>query len=208
MPKVAVYNMQGSQVGELDLNDNIFGVKVNTGVMHQAVLAYLAGRRAGTHATKTRGLVSGGGRKPWRQKGTGRARAGSTRSPIWRGGGIIFGPTPREYGFRMPKKLRRLAMKSALTDKVQNASLVVLDELTMEAPKTKDMVNVLKALESHNALIVVGESDINLTKSARNIEGVTLVDAAGINVYDVLNHEKLVITKDAVQKVEEVLSRA
>lgn len=206
MPKVAVYDMQGNQVGELELNDNIFGVEVNPAVLHQAVVAYQASLRSGTHATKTRTMVSGGGRKPWRQKGTGRARAGSSRSPIWRGGGVTFGPQPRKHGFKMPKKVRRLALKSALSDKVLAGNIVVVDALNMAEPKTKDMINVLKNLNALNASVVIGEENSNVVKSARNIQGITLVSAAGMNVYDVLSHDKLVITKDAVAKIEEVLA--
>lgn len=205
MPKVAVYNMQGSQVGEIDLNEQIFGVEVNASLLHQAVVANQASLRRGTHATKTRAMVSGGGKKPWRQKGTGRARAGSSRSPIWTKGGITFGPQPREYGFRMPKKARRLALKSALTDKVNNGNLIVLDELTMAEPKTKTIAGMLGALNAPNALVVMGVEDANVVKSVRNIQGATPVEADGINVYNILGHEKLVITRDAVAKVEEVL---
>ncbi|ATW27117.1 50S ribosomal protein L4 [Candidatus Formimonas warabiya] len=208
MPKVAVYNMQGSQVGELELNDNVFGVTVNTHLLHQAVVSNQASLRRGTHATKTRAEVSGGGKKPWRQKGTGRARVGSSRNPVWTGGGIAFGPQPRQYGFKMPRKTRRLALKSALTDKVNNGNLVVLEELTMNEPKTKEMVQVLNALEAVNALVVIGDHDENVVKSARNIAGVTPVQAIGINVYNILAHKKLVMTKDAVAKVEEVLADA
>lgn len=205
MPKVAVYNMQGSQVGEIDLNEEIFGVEVNASLLHQAVVANQAAERRGTHSTKTRAMVSGGGKKPWRQKGTGRARAGSSRSPIWTKGGITFGPHPRSYGFRMPKKARRLALKSALTDKVQNGNLIVLDELTMAEPKTKEMAGVLSALDALNALVVIGSEDANVVKSVRNIPGATPVEADGINVYNILAHGKLVITRDAIAKVEEVL---
>lgn len=208
MPKVAVYNMQGNQVGEIDLKDEIFGVQVNTTLLHQAVLANQAALRRGTHATKTRAMVSGGGKKPWRQKGTGRARVGSSRNPVWTGGGIAFGPQPRDYGFKMPKKTRRLAIKSALADKVNNGNLVVLENLTVAEPKTKEIVQVLDALKAPNALVVIKEADVNVIKSARNIAGVTPVQADGINVYNILAHEKLVMTKDAVARVEEVLTNA
>jgi len=200
--------MQGSQVGELELNDDIFGVEVNEHLLHQAVVSNLASLRRGTHATKTRAMVSGGGKKPWRQKGTGRARVGSTRNPLWTKGGIAFGPQPRDYGFRMPKKTRRLAVKSALTDKVNKGNLVVLDELTMAEPKTKEMAQVLKGLNAPEALVVIGTADENVIKSVRNIPGVTPVDAAGINVYNILSHKKLVMTKEAIAKVEEVLGNA
>jgi len=208
MPKVAVYNMQGSQVGEIDLNDEIFGAEINTSLLHQAVVANQAAQRRGTHATKTRAMVSGGGKKPWRQKGTGRARAGSSRSPIWTKGGITFGPQPRTYGFRMPRKQRQLALKSALTDKVNNGNLVVVDELTMAAPKTKEMAAVMSALNAPKALLVLGLEDDNVVKSARNLAEITPVDAVSINVYMILAHEKMVITKEALTLVEEVLSYA
>lgn len=206
MPKVAVYNMQGSQVGEIELNADVFGIEVNKTVLHSAVVMQLASLRRGTHSTKLRGEVRGGGRKPWRQKGTGRARAGSTRSPLWRGGGILFGPKPRSYSYSLPKKVRRLALKSALSDKVLNGKLIVLDELSFEAPKTKNMVELLGALKiAEKALVVTGESNETVVKSARNIPGVGALDASGLNVYDILNHDTLVVTKDAVAKVEEVL---
>ncbi|MEL7567266.1 MAG: 50S ribosomal protein L4 [Dehalobacterium sp.] len=208
MPRVAVYNMQGSQVGELELNDNIFGIEINTHLLHQAVVSNQASLRRGTHATKTRAMVSGGGKKPWRQKGTGRARVGSSRNPVWTKGGIAFGPQPRDYGFRMPKKTRRLALKSALTDKVNNGNMVVVDELNMVEPKTKEMVKMLSALNAPDALVVIKEVDENVIKSVRNISGVTPIQAAGINVYNILSHKKLVITKEAVAKVEEVLGNA
>lgn len=208
MPKVAVYNMQGSQVGELELNDDIFGVEVNEHLLHQAVVSNLASLRGGTHATKTRAMVSGGGKKPWRQKGTGRARVGSTRSPLWTKGGIVFGPQPREYGFKMPKKTRRLALKSALTDKLNQGNMVVVDELKMAEPKTKEMAQALKLLNAPEALVVIGSVDENVVKSIRNIPGVTPVEATGINVYNILAHKKLVMTKEAVAKIEEVLGNA
>lgn len=207
MPKVAVYNINGEQVGEIELNDAVWGIQPNEHVLHEAVVMQLAGRRQGTHDTKTRGEVSGGGRRPWRQKGTGRARHGSIRSPIWRGGGIVFGPHPRSYKYSLPKKVRRLAMKSALSSKAQAGDILVLDVLTMEQPKTKDMVNILTKLNVDNkALVVTADSDVNVIKSARNIPGVKPLNARGLNVYDLLHHDKLVITKDAVTKVEEVLA--
>ncbi|KAB2951416.1 50S ribosomal protein L4 [Heliorestis acidaminivorans] len=207
MPKVAVYNMEGSQVGEIDLKEEIFGIEPNEAVLHQAVVAQLASWRRGTHKVKSRGEVSGGGRKPWRQKGTGRARAGTIRSPLWRGGAITFGPQPRDYKITLPKKVRRLALKSALSAKVQEGNIVVLDTLTMEAPKTKAMATVLDKLQAdRKALIVTAINDENIFKSARNIPGVKPLDAVSINVYDILKHDKLVITKDAVAKVEEVFA--
>ena len=207
MPKVAVYNINGEQVGEIELNDAVWGIVPNKYVLHQAVVMQLASRRLGTHATKTRGMVRGGGRKPWRQKGTGRARHGSIRSPIWRGGGTVFGPHPRKYGFSLPKKVRRLAMKSALSSRVKSNDILVLDSLDMSVPKTKEMVKILSNLNiDKKALIVTAEYNENVFKSARNIPYVTQLKADKLNVYDVLNHQKLIITKDAVAKIEEVLA--
>jgi len=206
MPKVAVYNMQGTQVGEMELNADVFGIAVNKAVLHSAVVLQMASLRRGTSSTKLRGEVRGGGRKPWRQKGTGRARAGSSRSPLWRGGGVLFGPKPRSYDFSLPKKVRRLALKSALSDKVQNGKLIVLEDLQFEAPKTKQITGLLEALKvSDKALVVTGEINEVVEKSARNIPGVGALDASGLNVYDILNHDTLVVTRDAVAKVEEVL---
>lgn len=206
MPTVAMYNINGEQVGELMLNDEIFGIEVNESVLHEAVVMQLASRRAGTHSTKTRADVSGGGRKPWRQKGTGRARHGTIRSPIWRGGGIVFGPHPRDYSYSLPKKVRRLALKSALSSKVNSGDILVVEDLQMEQPKTKDMVKILGNLKVNEALLVTAASDQTVAKSARNIPGVKPLGAAGINVYDILAYNKLVITKDAVAMVEEVLA--
>lgn len=191
----------------MELNDNVFGVEVNQAVLHSAVVLQLASLRRGTHSTKLRGEVRGGGRKPWRQKGTGRARAGSIRSPLWRGGAILFGPKPRSYDFNMPRKVRRLALKSALSSKVQSGNLIVLDQIDFAAPKTKQVVELLEALKvSNKALVVTGEINDAVAKSARNIPGVVALDATGLNVYDILNHDTLVVTKDAVAKVEEVLA--
>lgn len=206
MTQVAVYNLEGAQVGEIELNDNIFNRQVNVPVMHQAATLFLASQRRGTHATKTRAMVSGGGRKPWKQKGTGRARAGSSRSPIWRAGGITFGPSPRKYGFTMPRKLRRVALASALSDKVQNGNLIVLDSLAMEAPKTKTMAGLLDKFDTRSALVVVpcGCCE-NAVKSARNIEKALPVEVTSMNTYYVLAHEKLFIAKDALSWLEGVL---
>ncbi|ACV61240.1 ribosomal protein L4/L1e [Desulfofarcimen acetoxidans DSM 771] len=206
MPTVALFNIKGEQVGEVALKDEVFGIEVNESVLHDAVVMQLAGRRQGTHDTKTRGEVRGGGKKPWRQKGTGRARHGTIRSPIWRGGGIVFGPHPRTYKYKLPKKVRRLALKSALSSKVLAGNIKVLDALSMEMPKTKEMVGILKNLQVDKALLVIADKDMNVIKSARNIPGIKPVGAAGVNVYDLLKHTTLVITKDAVSKVEEVLS--
>ncbi|WP_143416238.1 50S ribosomal protein L4 [Geobacillus sp. E263] len=207
MPKVALYNQSGETIGEIELNDSVFGIEPNKHVLFEAVIMQRASLRQGTHKTKNRAEVSGGGRKPWRQKGTGRARQGSIRAPQWRGGGTVFGPVPRSYSYKLPKKVRRLAIKSALSSKVLENNIVVLDNLTLEAPKTKEMVKILNNLSvDRKALIVTDDVNENLTLSVRNIPGVTVVTANGINVLDVLNHDKLVITKAAVEKVEEVLA--
>lgn len=205
MPKVAVFNMEGKQVGELELNDAIFGVEVNQDLMHKVVVSQLANRRQGTVATKNRAAVSGGGRKPWRQKGTGRARQGSIRSPQWVGGGVVFGPTPRDYSYRLPKKARRAALKSALSAKAQAGNIVVLDQLTVDEPKTRVMANMFKALDVQKPLVVTAEWDTNVELSTRNIPGAVVAKSQGLNVYDILNSQKVVITKDAVTKLEEVL---
>ncbi|MCC3358883.1 50S ribosomal protein L4 [Bacillus sp. REN16] len=207
MPKVSLYNQTGSAVGEIELNDSVFGIEPNQQVLFDAVIMQRASLRQGTHKTKIRSEVAGGGRKPWRQKGTGRARQGSIRSPQWRGGGTVFGPTPRSYSFKLPKKVRRLAIKSALSTKVLEENILVLENLVFDAPKTKDMVAVLKGLNvDRKALIVTADVNEAVELSARNIPGVTVVAANGVSVLDVLNHDKLVITKAAVQKVEEVLA--
>ncbi|MGM7724584.1 50S ribosomal protein L4 [Metabacillus sp. Hm71] len=207
MPKVALLNQSGSNVGEIELNDSVFGIEPNQHVLFEAVIMQRASLRQGTHKVKNRSEVAGGGRKPWRQKGTGRARQGSIRSPQWRGGGIVFGPTPRSYAYKLPKKVRRLAIKSALSSKVVDNNIVVLEDLALNAPKTKEMTAVLKGLSvDKKALIVTADSNENVALSARNIPGVTVVTADGVNVLDVLNHEKLIMTKAAVQKVEEVLA--
>jgi len=205
MPKVPVYNMEGAQVGEIELRDDIFGAPVNTAVLYEVALMYQANQRKGTHDTKTRGEVAGGGRKPWRQKGTGRARHGSIRSPLWRKGGTVFGPHPRDYSYSVPKKVRRVALKSALSDKVNENNLIVVDSLTFAAPKTKDMVKVLDNLKVEGkALIVTASHDEVVEKSARNIPGVSVMTAPSLNALSLLNHDKLIMTRDAVLKVEEV----
>lgn len=207
MPKVALYNQSGSKVGEIELNDSVFGIEPNKNVLFEAIVMQRASLRQGTHKVKNRSEVSGGGRKPWRQKGTGRARQGSIRSPQWRGGGTVFGPVPRSYSYKLPKKVRRLAIKSALSTKVLEDNILVLENLSFDTPKTKEFVNVLKNLSvDSKALVVTAELNENVELSARNIPGVTVVEANGINVLDVVGHEKLIITKDAVQKVEEVLA--
>jgi large subunit ribosomal protein L4 len=207
MPKVALYNQTGSTVGDIELNDSVFGIEPNESVLFDAVIMQRASLRQGSHKVKNRSEVRGGGRKPWRQKGTGRARQGSIRSPQWRGGGIVFGPTPRSYSFKLPKKVRRLAIKSALSSKVREENILVLENLTLAAPKTKEMVAVLNGLNVESkALIVTGDFNEAVAISARNIPGVTVVAADGINVLDVLNHDKLLMTKTAVEKIEEVLA--
>lgn len=207
MPKVALFNQAGSQVGEIELNDSVFGIEPNNHVLFEAVVMQRASLRQGTHKTKIRSEVAGGGRKPWKQKGTGRARQGSIRSPQWRGGGTVFGPVPRSYSYKLPKKVRRLAIKSALSSKVQAENILVLESLAFEAPKTKEFKSVLNGLSVNTkALIVTAGLEENVALSARNIPGVTVVTADGINVLDVLNHDKLIMTKAAVEKVEEVLA--
>ena len=207
MPTVAIYDIANKKVGDLELNESIFGVEVNEALLHQAVVMQLASQRLGTHATKTRGMVRGGGRKPWKQKGTGRARRGSTRSPIWVGGGTVFGPAPRSYAFRMPRKQRRLAIMCALSDKVQSGDFVVLDSIDFAAPKTKEMVKMLNdfSVDSKALIITAGEAE-NVEKSSRNIPGVKAINTNGLNVYDILNHNKLFITKDAITRIEEVFA--
>jgi large subunit ribosomal protein L4 len=208
MPKVALYNTKGEQVGEVELSDDVFGVEVRPDVMHRVVVNYLANQRQGTSSTLTRGEVSGGGRKPWRQKGTGRARHGSIRSPLWRKGGIVFGPKPRSYRFTLPKKLKRYALKSALSAKVADNELIMLDSLTMDAPKTKSMAEILKNIKADKkALIVLPGKDENVEKSARNLPGVKTTSVNTLNVYDILNHDNLIITKEAAERVEEVYAR-
>ena len=205
MPKVALYNIGGQQVGDIELNDSIFGVNVNVEAMHQVVKMLLANRRQGTQSALTRAEVRGGGRKPWRQKGTGRARHGSIRSPQWTHGGIVFAPKPRSYRYTLPKKIKRIAMKSALSSKVEDNSIIVLDELNFEAPKTKQIVNMLENLKvDSKVLIVLPEKNENVEKSARNIPNVKTSFVNTLNVYDILNYDKFIITKSAVEKVEEV----
>lgn len=207
MATVAVFDITNNKVGDIDLNENIFGVEMNAGLLHQAVLMQLAAQRLGTHATKTRGFVRGGGRKPWKQKGTGRARSGSTRSPLWVGGGTVFGPHPRKYAFTMPRKQRRLAIKCALSDKVKSGDFIVLDSLTFDAPKTKQVVKLLSDFDApkKNLFITADEAE-NVEKSARNIQGVKAINTNGLNVFDILNSDKLFITKDAITRIEEVFA--
>ncbi|WP_379971389.1 50S ribosomal protein L4 [Ectobacillus sp. sgz5001026] len=207
MPKVTLFNQAGSQVGEIELAEAIFGIEPNESVLFDALVMQRASLRQGTHKVKGRSEVRGGGRKPWKQKGTGRARQGSIRSPQWRGGGIVFGPTPRSYAYKLPKKVRRLAVKSALSTKVLENNIIVLDSLAFDAPKTKEMSSVLKGLSvEKKALIVTDDSNEAVALSARNIPGVTVITANSVNVLDVLYHDKLIMTKAAVEKVEEVLA--
>ncbi len=205
MPKVALYDMSGAQIGELELNDSVFGIEPNKSVMYDFVKMQLANKRVGTSSSKTRAEVSGGGKKPWRQKGTGRARVGSSRNPVWTGGGIAFGPKPRDYSYRLPRKVRRLAMISALSSKVLGNNIIVVDQLSFDEPKTKQMVATLQALNSSKkTLVVTADGDPNVSKSARNIPGVKPLRVDFINVYDLLKYDTLLITRDAVARVEEV----
>lgn len=209
MPKVAVYDMTGKQTGEeIELMDYVFGVEFNEAVVHQAVVMQQANERQGTHATKTRGMVRGGGRKPWKQKGTGRARAGSVRSPLWVGGGTVFGPAPRSHAKDMPRKARRLAIRCALSAKVAEGALVVVDNLTFAEPKTKDAVALLNGFEAagKKVLIITDGENENVEKSSRNIEKVKALSNDCLNVYDILNAEKVLLAKDAVARIEEVLA--
>ena len=201
---VKVLNMSGSEVGSVELNENIFGVEVNEHVMHQAVVQYLANQRQGTKSAKTRAEVRGGGRKPWRQKGTGRARQGSIRSPQWTGGGVVFAPKPRDFSFKLNKKVKRLALKSALTTKVNNEKFVVVDELKLNEIKTKEMKKVLDNLNVNKGLVVLGENNKNVLLSTRNIPNVKTAGVNTINVYDILKYESFVVTKEALAKIEEV----
>ena len=204
MANVSVYNMEGSEVGKLDLNDKVFAANVNEHLMHMAVVLQLANKRQGTQKAKTRSEVRGGGRKPWRQKGTGHARQGSIRAPQWTGGGMVFAPTPRDYSFKMNKKEKAGAIRSALTSRVNEEKFVVLDSLKFDEIKTKKMVGVLDALKVNKALVVLDGDNDNVALSARNIEGVRTVPVNAINVYDILKYDTVVITKDAVSKIEEV----
>ena len=204
MPTVGLFNKEANKVGDIELNENIFAVEVNESAMHQVVVALLANKRQGTQSAKTRAEVRGGGIKPWRQKGTGRARQGSIRAPQWIKGGIVFAPKPRDYRMSIPKSMKRVAMKSALTSKVQAGEFVVVDNLDFEAIKTKQVAAMINAFEAKKALIITAESNEIVYKSARDIEGVNVIPANNINVYDLLKSGKVIITKDAVSKIEEV----
>ena len=204
MANVSVYNMEGKEVGKMDLNDAVFGVEVNEHLVHMAVVQQLANNRQGTQKAKTRGEVSGGGRKPWRQKGTGHARQGSTRSPQWTGGGVVFAPVPRDYSFKLNKKEKRAALKSALTSRVQEDKFLVLDELKLDEVKTKKFAEVLANLKVSKAIVIVDEDDKTAILSARNIPDVITVSANTINTYDIMKYSTVIATKSAVAKIEEV----
>jgi large subunit ribosomal protein L4 len=204
MANVTVYNIEGKKVGTLELNDTVFGVEINDHLVHMAVVQQLANKRQGTQSAKTRAEVSGGGRKPWRQKGTGHARQGSTRSPQWKGGGVVFAPKPRDYSFKMNKKEKALAIKSALTSKVNETKFFVLDDLSFDSIKTKQMKAVLDSFKLEKALVILDKKDENVLLSARNLPKVRTVLSNSINVYDILKYDTLVLTKDAVAQIEEV----
>ena len=204
MAKVSVYNMEGSVVGDIELNDSVFGVEVNDHLVHLAVVNQLANNRQGTQSTKNRSAVRGGGKKPWRQKGTGHARQGSTRAPQWTGGGVVFAPQPRDYSYSINKKEKRAALKSALTSRVNEEKIFVLDELKLDEIKTKKFVEVLNNLKVNKALVIIGENDANVVKSAKNVANVKTALTNTINVFDILKYDNVVITKAAVEKIEEV----
>ena len=204
MASVAIYNMEGNEVGSLDLNDAVFGAKINEHLVHMAVVQHLANKRQGTQKAKTRGEVSGGGRKPWRQKGTGHARQGSTRAPQWTGGGVVFAPTPRDYSFKLNKKEKRAALKSALTSRVQENKFIVVDELKFDEIKTKKFAEVMKNLNVEKALVVLNDNDVNVVKSAANIPTIKTASTATINVFDILKYNTVVVTKAAVETIQEV----
>ncbi len=204
MANVDVYNMKAEVVGNMEISDNIFGVEANEPVVHMAVVQYLANQRQGTQSAKTRAEVRGGGRKPWRQKGTGRARQGSIRAPHWKGGGVIFAPKPRDYSFKINKKVKRLALKCALSSRVSDKKFIVLDELKLEAVKTKEMAKVLDSFKLNKALIVIEGSDQNIVLSARNIPNVKTAGVNTINVYDILKYDTFLVTREAVNKIQEV----
>ena len=204
MANVSVYNMEGNEVGKMDLNDAVFGVEVNEHLVHMAVVAQLANNRQGTQKAKTRSEVSGGGRKPWRQKGTGHARQGSTRAPQWTHGGVVFAPVPRDYSFKLNKKEKRAALKSALTSRVNESKFIVVDELKLDSIKTKNFVQVLNNLKVEKALVVLNDMDTNVIKSASNVPTVKTAQTNELNVFDVLKYDTVVVTKDAVKTIEEV----
>lgn len=206
MPEVEIKDKSNNVIGKVTLSDDIFGVRAKEGVIHGAVVNFLANQRQGTHATKTKGLVSGGGKKPWRQKHTGRARAGSNRSPLWRGGGTVFGPQPRDYSYSVPKKAKRLALLAAFQEKLSSGEVVIIDNFAIEKPKTKEMVSILRnlGLNDKSVLIVLAEKDDAITRSARNIPGVGIVRASDLNTYDIVAFNALLMTKEAIARLEEV----
>lgn len=208
MPKVALLKQDGTEAGDIELNDSVFGIEPNNHVIHEVIVMQRAAKRQGTHNVKNRSEVRGGGRKPWRQKGTGRARHGSIRSPIWVGGGVTFGPTKeKNYKYKLPKKVRRLALKSALSSKVKNDEIIVLEDLSLDAPKTKEFVNILNALDVNNkVLVVTSEKNENIIRSANNIQSVKVITVREINVSDIIAHDTLILTKDAVEKAGEVFA--
>ena len=206
MAKVAVYNMEGKEVEKIDLSDAVFGVEVNEHLVHMAVVQQLANNRQGTQKAKTRGEVSGGGRKPWRQKGTGHARQGSTRSPQWTGGGVVFAPVPRDYSFKLNKKEKRAALRSALTSRLQAEKLIVVDEIKFDEIKTKKFAEVMNNLKVNRGLVILADNDANVVKSAKNYAAVDTTLVEQINVYDIMNGGTIVLTKDAVKKIEEVFA--
>lgn len=205
MANLKLIDQTGKDAGEVTLNDNVFGIEPNENVVFDAVIRQRAGMRQGTHATKNRSAVRGGGKKPWRQKGTGTARQGSIRAPQWRGGGTVFGPTPRSYAYSLPRKVRRLAIKSVLSQKLQDNNLIVLDQLSLDAPKTKEFKAVLGNLNVDSKVLVVSDNE-NVQLSARNLENVKVVPVNGLNVVDAVNYDKLILTQDAVKRIEEVLA--
>jgi large subunit ribosomal protein L4 len=209
MPQITKYDTTGNQVGDIDLSDHVFNENINEHVVHQVITAQLAAMRRGTASTKNRSEVSGGGRKPWRQKGTGRARHGSIRSPLWVGGGTVFGPKPRDYKQRVPKKVKKLALRSILSDKVKHDSLIVLDKLAFDQPKTRQVIELLAnlKLEDKKVLIIIPEKDANIYLSTRNIPGVKTLVVDALNAYDLLDNDFIIMVKEAVQRVEEVLTR-
>ncbi len=206
MPKAPLFDVKGNRLGEVELPDAVFGIEPNEYAVYEAVTLQLASRRSGTHDTKTISEVAGGGRKPWRQKGTGRARHGSRRSPLWRGGGVVFGPTPRKYGYSMPKKVRRLALISALSARAQGDAVFVVDSLELPEPSTKAMAALFDAIGVEKPLVVTATSDETIEKSTRNIPNALALGVAGLNVYDVVNHQALILAREAVAKAEEALA--
>jgi large subunit ribosomal protein L4 len=206
MPEIEIKDKKNNTVDKIDLREDLFAVKAKQGVVYEGVVNYLANQRQGTHATKTKGLIRGGGKKPWRQKHTGRARAGSIRSPLWRGGGTVFGPQPRDYSYKLPKKVRRLGLMAALSEKLAGSEVIVLDSLSLEKPKTREMVGLLKDLgvSERSVLIVLPEKEDTVSLSARNIPGVNVVRVADLNTYDVLAHNVLLMTRDAALRLEEL----